>query len=120
MSLFKYAGSNRKYTDFYYLFKRVENSRMEEYETEPSKEFRACDLVDYYEEEVQDGNTSLRTIKHLTIETPIPINCNPGDVIVNLKDNSRWRIAKVTINDDNKGKDKSLRPKQKTILELRG
>jgi hypothetical protein len=120
MSLFKNAGSNRKYTDFYYLFRKIVNDSYEEHEKEPSAEFRACDVVNYYEEEIQDGNTSLRTIQHLTIETPSTIIFNTGDKIQNKKDNTNWRIKKITINDDNNGKDKSLRPKQKTILELEG
>ena len=120
MSIFRNAGNNRKYTDTYRLFKKIKNSKYEEYENEPSAEFKACDLIDYYEDETQDGNISIRTLKHLTIETPSLVSFHPGDHLLNLKDNSLWRIIKVTIADDNKGKDKSLRPKKKTILELGG
>lgn len=120
MSIFRNAGDNRKYTDTYQLFRRLNNSKYEEHEKEPSVEFRACDFIDYFEDEVQDGSISLKTLKHLTIETPSMVDFHPGDLLKNKKDQTLWRITKVTIADDNKGKDKSLRPKKKTILELGG
>lgn len=120
MSVFRNAGNNKKYTDKYQLFRRLDNSEYEEHEQEPSAEFRACDVVNYYEEEVQDGNGSLRIIKHLAIETNALVNFHPGDNLSSLKDGSKWRISKATINDDNRDKEKSLLPKKTTTLELVG
>ncbi len=122
MSVFKEVGNNRKYTDSYILFKKnTENQEKEERDVNPSEyAFKACDYIDYYEEQAQDGYVSMRVIKHLTIITPTRLNFQIGDMIESLKDKAQWRINKITIKDDNKGKDKSLRPKKLTILELVG
>lgn len=122
MSVFKEVGNNRKYTDVYKLIKRIQtNQETEELKTDPEPfTFKACDFIDYYEDLNQDNIISQRTNKHLTIETPSRYEFHPNDVIISVKDSTRWAIKKVTIKDDNQCKDKSLRPKKVTILELIG
>lgn len=121
MSLFKNAGKNRKYTDFYELYKRRNDTTAYELsELEPEGTFRACDLIDYYETEEQLNGVSMSVRRYLTIETPAQLTFNPGDTLKALKDNQIWIIRKVTVKDDNKGKDKSMRPMKVTVLELYG
>ena len=121
MSLFKSAGNNRKYTDFYELYKRNEdNTSYELNEIEPEGTFRACDVVDYYETEEQLNGVSMCIRRYLTIETPAQLTFNPGDVIKSLKDDVLWTIRKATTKDDNRAKDTSMRPLKVTILELWG
>lgn len=119
MSVFKEVGNNREYRDEYYLYSRLENQSYQKYDSEPTAKFKACDAIDYYEDR-QTDSVSLRTVKHLTIKTPTRLNFHPGDKLEGIKDNSTWVISKVTIADDNKCKDKSLRPKKITFLELVG
>lgn len=118
MSLFRDAGDNKKYTDRYKLFKRTDEQSYELRELTPAGEFRACDVVDFYEDEQDLNGVSLTRRKHLTIQTPSRLDFNCGDLIKSIKDDVDWVIRKVTIKDDNRSKDKSLRPKKVTILEL--
>ena len=121
MSLFKDAGKNRKYTDFYELYKKKKsNTAFELTEIEPEGTFRGCDVVDYYETEDQLNGVSSGVMRHLTIETPARLSFSPGDRLKALKDGNTWIISKVTVKDDNRAKDKSMRPSKKTILELWG
>ena len=120
MSVFRDSGDNRKYTDTYELYKRTDNQSYELRNITPTGEFKACDLIDYYEDEQELNGVNLSRRKHLTIQTPSRLDFNCGDVIKSLKDDSDWVIRKVTIKDDNRGKDKSFRPKKVTILELWG
>lgn len=121
MSLFKDAGKNRKYTDFYELYKKKKsNTAFELIDTNPECQFRACDLVDYYESEEQLNGVSNGVRRHLTIETPARCEFHPGDRLIALKDQTKWIVGKVTIKDDNRAKDKSMRPIKVTVLELWG
>ena len=121
MSLFKNAGKNRKYTDFYELYKRdANNTAYELSELEPEGTFRACDVVDYYETEEQLNGVSMSVRRYLTIETPAQLTFNPGDTLKSLKDDQIWIIRKATTKDDNRGKDLSMRPQKVTVLELYG
>lgn len=120
MSLFRDAGNNRKYTDKYKLYKRIDNQAYEQWDTTPAGIFIACDAIDYYEDEQDLNGINITRRKHLTIETPSRLDFNCGDLIIGLKDDARWVIRKVIIKDDNRSKDKSLRPKKVSILELWG
>lgn len=120
MSTFRDAGNNRKYTDRYQLFKKIDNQAYEQWNTTPVGVFIACDVVDYYEDEQDLNGINITRRKHLTIETPSRFDFNAGDLIKSLKEDTEWKVKKVTIKDDNNGKDKSLRPKKVTILELWG
>ena len=120
MSLFRDAGNNRKYTDKYDLFRRIDNQSYEQWETAPAGTFIACDAIDYYEDEQDLNGINLTRRSHLTIETPARLDFHPGDLLVSLKDDVKWVIRRVTIKDDNRCKDKSLRPKKVSILELWG
>lgn len=121
MSVFKGAGENRKYTDYYDLYKKNTNEQSYELRNiEPEGTFRACDLIDYYEDEQELDGINMTKRRHLTIETPARITFHPGDLLISKKDNLEWAIRKVTIKDDNRAKDKSLRPIKVTVLELWG
>ena len=121
MTVFRNAGKNRKYTDFYELYKRSnDNKAYELNDVEPIATFRACDLVDYYETEEQLNGVSMSIRRYLTIETPALLTFNPGDELKSLKDGVRWIIRKATTKDDNRCKDKSMRPQKVTVLELYG
>ena len=121
MTVFRSAGKNRKYTDFYILYKRNNNNQAYELKNiKPEATFRACDVVDYYEIEEQLNGVSMSVRRYLTIETPAQLIFNPGDELKSLKDEKIWIIRKATPKDDNKCKDKSMRPQKVTILELYG
>ena len=119
MSLFKEAAANRKYTDFYELYKQDKsNNTFVEHSVEPYATFRGCDVVDYHEVIEETNGTSSITHRYLTIETSAQLEFSPNDRLIALKDQKKWNISKVTISDDNRCKDKSMRPTKKTILEL--
>lgn len=121
MSLFKQASANRKYTDFYNLYKKRKDVQSYELTNiEPEGTFRACDVVDYCEKEESSDGISMGTRRYLTIETPARLTFNPGDQIKSLKDDLVWTIRKATTKDDNRSKDKSMHPLKVTILELWG
>lgn len=121
MSLFKAAGNNRKYTDFYELYKRRNDTTAYELsEITPEATFRACDVVDYYEVEEQTNGVSMEVRRYLTIETSAQLTFNPGDELKALKDDLVWIIRKATTKDDNRAKDKSMRPIKVTVIELYG
>lgn len=121
MSLFKDAGKNRRYTDFYELYKKKRsNTAFELTEIEPEGTFRGCDVVDYYENEEQLNGVYTGVRRYLTIETPARLKFSPGDRLKSLKDDVIWIIRKATIKDDNRAKDKSMRPIKVTVLELWG
>lgn len=121
MSLFKDAGKNRRYTDFYELYKKKRsNTAFELTEIEPEGTFRGCDVVDYYETEEQLNGVSSGVRRYLTIETPARLDFSPGDRLKSLKDDVIWIIRKATVKDDNRAKDKSMRPIKVTVLELWG
>ena len=121
MSIFRNAGNNRKYTDWYELYKRRSDTKAYELsEIAPEATFRACDVVDYYEVEEQLNGVSMCIMCYLTIETPAQLVFNPGDELHSLKDDKKWIVRKATTKDDNKGKDKSMRPLKVSVIELAG
>ena len=121
MSVFRDAGDNKQYTDEYKLFKKdteVRDKLM--HEAEPDGKFKACDEVDYYEqEEIINGTTSIIK-RYLTIKTPARKDIHPLDKLYSVKDGQVWNVGKATIADDNNCKQKSLRPKKVTYIELWG
>lgn len=76
------------------------------------------DYVDFHTTENQRNGVSVRNIDNLTIKTNASINFNRGDYLVAKKDGKVWRINDITVIDDNKMKEYSIRPSKWTILSL--
>ena len=120
MSVFKGAGVNRKYTDFYDLYRKTSEQSYELRNIEPEGTFRGCDVVDYFEDDLELDGINMTKRRHLTIETPARIDFHPGDMLFSNKESLEWVIRRVTVKDDNRAKDTSMRPMKVTILELWG
>lgn len=109
-----------EFPDYYYHYKRKENTSLLEYENNYDNVFFAKDEIDFSTGASNDFGISKRGREYLTIKTPYNIDFKPKDRVYDVKGKKMWVIMDdgITVIDDNSNKKNSLMPRKYTILKL--
>lgn len=114
------VGYGRKlYSDWYYKFERdTDVKEYLEHDLTPSTRFNAKDYIDFQTSEMDLAGVTHNDRQNLTIETPVMLDFQNGDIIYDIKNAIKWRVTNVVIADDGQMKENSLRPRKLTRLTL--
>lgn len=113
--------SSKTLNDLYLLFKSdADFKEYERNEITPAIRFKAKDYINFSSTRNSINDGTLRTYGTLTIITNAKTEIfSPGDIIVNVKTDEKWRVDAIVVDDSNKQKQYGNRVDKWTILSLK-